>query len=43
MKGEDWIKLEAFMELLEGLNGQSALVFYNFKHDLVIKGGGFQG
>lgn len=28
-------KLEAFMELIEGLNGQPALVFYNFKHDLV--------
>lgn len=27
-------KIEAFMELLEGLNGQQALVFYNFKHDL---------
>jgi SNF2 family DNA or RNA helicase len=27
-------KLEAFMELVEGLNGKSALVFYNFKHDL---------
>lgn len=26
-------KLEAFSEVLEGLNGQSALVFYNFKHD----------
>ena len=23
------------MELVEGLNGQPALVFYNFKHDLV--------
>ena len=28
-------KLEAFMELIEGLNGQPALVFYNFQHDLV--------
>jgi SNF2 family DNA or RNA helicase len=28
-------KLEAFMELVEGLNGQPALVFYNFQHDLV--------
>jgi SNF2 family DNA or RNA helicase len=28
-------KLEAFMELVEGLNGQPALVFYNFRHDLV--------
>lgn len=28
-------KIEAFMELVEGLNGQPALVFYNFKHDLV--------
>ena len=27
-------KIEAFMELIEGLNGQSALVFYNFQHDL---------
>jgi SNF2 family DNA or RNA helicase len=27
-------KLEAFMELVEGLNGQPALVFYNFQHDL---------
>lgn len=27
-------KLEAFLELLEKLNGQHALVFYNFKHDL---------
>lgn len=26
-------KIEAFMELLEGLNGKSALVFYNFQHD----------
>jgi len=26
-------KLEAFMELLEGLNGQPALVFYSFQHD----------
>jgi SNF2 family DNA or RNA helicase len=28
-------KLEAFMELVEGLNGQPALVFYSFRHDLV--------
>lgn len=28
-------KLEAFMELIEGLNGQPALVFYNFQHDLI--------
>ncbi|MCR4442161.1 MAG: DEAD/DEAH box helicase [Peptococcaceae bacterium] len=28
-------KIEAFMELIEGLNGQPALVFYNFQHDLV--------
>lgn len=28
-------KLEAFMELVEKLNGKSALVFYNFQHDLV--------
>ncbi len=27
-------KLDAFAELVEGLNGQHALVFYNFKHDL---------
>jgi SNF2 family DNA or RNA helicase len=27
-------KIEAFMELIEGLNGQPALVFYNFQHDL---------
>ena len=27
-------KLEAFLELVEGLNGQPALVFYNFQHDL---------
>lgn len=26
-------KLEAFMELIERLNGHPALVFYNFKHD----------
>ena len=26
-------KLEAFMELVENLNGQHALVFYNFQHD----------
>lgn len=26
-------KLEAFAELIERLNGQSALVFYNFRHD----------
>lgn len=26
-------KIEAFKELVESLNGQSALVFYNFKHD----------
>lgn len=26
-------KLEAFMELIEQLNGQHALVFYNFQHD----------
>lgn len=28
-------KIEAFMELIEGLNGQPALVFYSFQHDLV--------
>lgn len=27
-------KLEAFMELIEALSGESVLVFYNFKHDL---------
>ena len=27
-------KLEAFTELIEGLGGQHALVFYNFRHDL---------
>lgn len=27
-------KIEAFMELLEQLNGKPALVFYNFQHDL---------
>ena len=26
-------KIDAFMELIERLNGQHALVFYNFKHD----------
>lgn len=26
-------KIEAFLELLEGLSGKSALVFYNFQHD----------
>lgn len=28
-------KIEAFMELIEQLNGKSALVFYNYQHDLV--------
>jgi len=28
-------KIEAFMELVEGLNGQPAMVFYSFKHDLI--------
>lgn len=28
-------KIEAFMELIEGLNGHPVMVFYNFKHDLV--------
>ncbi len=28
-------KIEAFLELVEGLNGQPALVFYSFQHDLV--------
>ena len=27
-------KIDAFMELVEQLNGKSALVFYNFRHDL---------
>lgn len=27
-------KIESFMELVEGLNGHPALVFYNFQHDL---------
>lgn len=27
-------KIEALMELIEGLQGQHALIFYNFKHDL---------
>ncbi|TZE81989.1 DEAD/DEAH box helicase [Calorimonas adulescens] len=27
-------KIEAFLELIEALNGQSVLVFYNFQHDL---------
>ena len=27
-------KIEAFMELIEQLNGKSALVFYNYQHDL---------
>lgn len=37
-EGDKWLtlhdcKIEAFMELIERLNGQPALVFYNFKHD----------
>lgn len=28
-------EIEAFLEVVEGLAGQSALVFYNFQHDLV--------
>jgi len=28
-------KIEAFLELIEQLNGQPALVFYNFRHDLI--------
>lgn len=28
-------KIEAFMELVEGLNGKPALVYYNFQHDLI--------
>lgn len=28
-------KIEAFMELIEGLNGQPVLVFYSFQHDLI--------
>jgi len=27
-------KIEAFLELVEALNGQPAIVFYNFQHDL---------
>lgn len=27
-------KIEAFLELVEGLNGKPALVFYNFQHDM---------
>lgn len=27
-------KIEAFLELVEGLNGNRAMVFYNFQHDL---------
>ena len=27
-------KIEVFLELIEGLNGKPALVFYNFQHDL---------
>lgn len=27
-------KIEAFLELVEGLNGKPALVFYNFQHDV---------
>jgi len=27
-------KIEAFLELVEGLNGKTALVFYSFQHDL---------
>nr|WP_319488493.1 DEAD/DEAH box helicase [uncultured Caproiciproducens sp.] len=40
-------KIEAFTELVEGLNGKSALVFYNFQHDRdrlleVLKGSGLR-
>jgi SNF2 family DNA or RNA helicase len=40
-------KIEAFMELVEGLNGKPALVFYNFQHDLArikeaLKGSGLR-
>ena len=28
-------KIEAFLELIESLNGKSVLVFYNFQHDRV--------
>ena len=28
-------KLDAFMELIESLNGKPALVFYSYKHDLI--------
>ena len=36
--GAEWVKLhdcklEAFLELIERLNGRPALVFYNFRHD----------
>ena len=39
MENDKWVplhdcKLEAFTELIERLNGQPALVFYNFRHDL---------
>lgn len=27
-------KIEAFLELIEGLNGKPALIFYNYQHDL---------
>lgn len=38
--GVTWVeihkdKLDAFTELLEALNGEHALVYYSFKHDLV--------
>lgn len=38
-------KIEVFLELVEALNGQPALVFYNFQHDLMrikeaLKGSG---
>jgi SNF2 family DNA or RNA helicase len=40
-------KIEAFLELIEGLNGKPALVFYNFQHDLArlkkaLSGSGLQ-
>ncbi len=40
-------KIEAFLELVEGLNGKPALVFYNFQHDLArlkaaLKGSGLR-
>ncbi len=36
-------KIEAFMELVEGLQGKPALVFYNFQHDLTRIEAALQG